>query len=241
MTADIRMLDCCNSTNDAVAALSDARHGTVAACRQQTAGRGQRGNSWEAEPGMNLTFSMLLNPGIEARRQFELSMLVALGVADCVDEAVAAAGLTAKVKWPNDIYIGDKKVCGILIENRLSGPILERAIAGVGLNVNQSKFYSDAPNPTSLCQVCGRTFDLDEMLARVCNQILSRIDSYNDDAKALTAEYKKRLYRGDGRQYTFCHPDGEMFDAAIADILPDGTMLLDNGRTYAFKEVAYVI
>lgn len=243
MSADIRLLDTCSSTNDAVAALPDACHGTVVVCRRQTAGRGQRGNTWEAEPGKNLTFSMLLETGMQARRQFELSMLTALAVADCVDAALAQAGcgMRATVKWPNDIYIADSKVCGILIENRLCGATLERTIAGVGLNVNQTVFCSDAPNPVSLAQVCGQTFCLDTLMQQLADRILHRVDGYDGNAEPLRAEYKSRLYRGDGAKYTFRHPDGEVFQAAIADIYADGTMLLDNGRAYAFKEVAYVI
>ena len=100
--------------------MPDAPAGTVLAARMQTAGRGQRGASWEAEPGKNLTFSQLFRPDrLHAARQFELSMLVSLAIADTVDDLIAHTGLSAKIKWPNDIYVGDRKICGILIENKL--------------------------------------------------------------------------------------------------------------------------
>lgn len=147
MKSRIVWLDSCGSTNDALTEIDGADHGTVAVCRRQTAGRGQRGNKWESEPGKNLTFSILLCPDIEARSQFEMSMLVSLAVADFIDAVLGRRA--AKVKWPNDIYVADGKICGILIENRLSGTMLERAVAGIGINVNQTVFRSGAPNPVS--------------------------------------------------------------------------------------------
>lgn len=120
---------------------------TVWAAEFQTAGRGQRGNSWESAVGENLTFSILLKPHkFLSTRQFELSEVVALGVVNYL----ASKGIDAKIKWPNDIYVGDKKICGILIENVLSGDTLSVCIAGIGLNLNQRVFRSDAPNPTSV-------------------------------------------------------------------------------------------
>ena len=145
------------STNTELARLADegAPHGTVAIAECQTAGRGQRGNTWESAPGENVTMSVLLHPdGIEPRRQFAISEAVALGVAETLD-IYLPAGMRAEVKWPNDIYVGNRKICGILIENRITSTTIERAIAGIGLNVNQELFVSDAPNPVSLRQLTG--------------------------------------------------------------------------------------
>lgn len=126
---------------------------TVWAAEFQTAGRGQRGNTWESAVGENLTFSILLKPtNFLSTRQFELSQVVALGVVDYL----ATHGIEAKIKWPNDIYVGDRKICGILIENVLSGDTLSVCIAGIGVNLNQTVFRSDAPNPTSLLIELGR-------------------------------------------------------------------------------------
>lgn len=120
---------------------------TVWAAEFQTAGRGQRGNTWESAVGENLTFSILFKPSnFLSTRQFELSQVVALGVVGYL----ATHGIEAKIKWPNDIYVGDKKICGILIENVLSGATLSVCIAGIGINLNQKIFRSDAPNPTSV-------------------------------------------------------------------------------------------
>ncbi len=138
---------------------SDAPHGYVLMAREQTAGRGQRGNSWEAAPGMNVTMSVMLRPqGLPAAAQFAISEAVAMGVVDLLD-SLGVDG--ARVKWPNDIYVGDRKVCGILIENSLCGTIVGRSVAGVGLNVNQREFVGGAPNPVSLRQLLGRDLDVE--------------------------------------------------------------------------------
>ena len=242
MTPAIEILDSCTSTNAILAARPDAPHGTIIATREQTAGRGQRGNSWEAEPGKNLTFSLLLRPeGLPAPRQFELSMVVSLAIADAIDQALPA-GLHTTVKWPNDIYVGLEKICGILIENKLAGRLIERAIAGIGINVNQRVFLSDAPNPTSIIlHNGGATTDLDQLLAAVGSRILSYWAAYeaNPDLQALKSKYFSRLMWTDG-SHTFTDANGS-FSAHITDVDPDGTLTISNGRSYAFKEVAYVI
>lgn len=240
MSVSIKNIDSCRSTNALLADMADAPHGTVVATRKQTAGRGQRGNCWEAEPGKNLTFSMLLRPmAMHASRQFELSMAVSLAVADAID-AVLPEGISTQIKWPNDIYVGLEKICGILIENKLSGPYIERSIAGIGINVNQSVFVSDAPNPTSvILKNGGRPTDLATMLADVADRIWRGFADYEEtgDAMALKERYMSRLMWTDGL-HPFEDADGA-FDARICDVEPDGTLVLSNGKRYAFKEVSY--
>lgn len=234
-SASILWLDSCGSTSAELRLRPDARHGLTVAAREQTAGRGQRGNSWEAEPGANLTFSMLLEPRqIEAARQFELSMLIALAVAEFLD----GLGIPdVQVKWPNDIYAGDRKICGILIENTLSGKSLARSIAGIGININQHAFRSDAPNPVSLTQLTGRSYDLEPLLADVAERILTAVEGYDPaDSPALLARYRSRLWHGTGL-HRYHEPAGPTFTAAVVDVSPAGYLTLSNGRTYAFKEV----
>lgn len=239
---NILRVDSCTSTNALLSAMADAPHATVVCTRRQTAGRGQRGNSWEAEPGKNLTFSMLLRPvALHASRQFELSMVVSLAVADAID-AVLPEGVGTQIKWPNDIYVGLEKICGILIENKLSGSDIERSIAGIGINVNQRVFVSDAPNPTSvILKNGGAETDLDAML----DDLVGRIGRYwaayetSGDAEGLRRSYMGRLMWTDGI-HPFADADGA-FEAHICDVAPDGMLLLSNGRRYAFKEVSYTI
>lgn len=264
MTPIIQRVPECRSTSAVLAAMPDAPHGTVVVTDRQTAGRGQRGNSWEAEPGANLTFSLLLRPqAIPAARQFELSMIVALEVAACVRRALAGTPDAPRVcvKWPNDIYAGDRKIAGILIENSLSGSGIERSIAGIGLNVNQRRFLSDAPNPTSIIHYTGTLTPLVPLLETLCTSILTALERYETaiaadsaDTKApgseapgdshskaretLLARYRAELWRGEG-EHPFHEPGGATFRASIASIAPDGTLTLSTGKTYAFKEIVF--
>lgn len=246
MTADIIWVDEAASTNSLLASrCSGLPHGAVIAARRQTAGRGQRGNSWESEPGANLTFSMLLRPKtIMAVAQFELSMIVALGVCDALS---AASGLEFHVKWPNDIYAGDKKICGILIENSLEGRRIGRSIAGIGINVNQREFLSDAPNPVSLIGLTGKEFNLETLLSAVCSSIFDRFEAYEADPtpESLVAEYRSRLWRGEGFHFWTDAATGLDFEAEIADVAVNGLLTLSDRQNkqhvYAFKEVAAVL
>ncbi len=127
--------------------LENAPDGTVWVADFQTAGRGQRGNSWESTEGVNLLFTVLLRPDfLPVADQFTISQITALAIVKYLE----GKGLQPKIKWPNDIYINDKKICGILIEHTLCGANLSASILGIGININQTLFESDAPNPTSL-------------------------------------------------------------------------------------------
>lgn len=237
---EILTLERADSTNSWVATqehtLADM---TVVRAIEQTQGRGQRGNSWESQPNMNLTFSMIHRPEqFEARRQFGISQAVALGVVDMLSDY----GVEACVKWPNDIYVGDRKICGILIENSITDRLLTRCIIGIGININQEQFISDAPNPVSLRQLTGRLYDLEEAQIRVARHIERRL---LQTGASQHEEYLRRLWRGEG-YYSYREAnDSEVFEARIADIAPDGYLTLERrdgtSARYAFKEVAAVI
>ena len=155
------------STNDYLAQLcteSKAKEFYTVMADSQTHGKGQRGNTWEAESGKNLLFSIVLYPtALEAKKQFCLSMLAALACHEALGNYTE--GFT--IKWPNDIYWKDKKIGGILIENELEGKYIMQSIIGIGLNVNQEAFYSDAPNPVSLKQIIGAEIDIQELMMKV--------------------------------------------------------------------------
>lgn len=218
---------------------------TMVMAQSQTAGRGQRGNTWEAEPGQNLTFSVLHYPdSFPAREQFSLSEAVALSLV----ETLAHYSIDAKVKWPNDIYVGDRKICGILIEHSVSGTELNRTIIGVGLNVNQTRFVSPAPNPVSMSQLTGISYDLDEVSRtlgdRLENALLSV--STHEGRTLRHQEFIHNLWRGDGCLYPFRDRDtGELFSARFSGLEPEGWLLLElptaECRRYAFKEVEFVL
>ena len=219
--------------------------GTVIYTPCQTAGRGQKGNSWESEDGKNLTFSLLLKrPPVKARDQFYLSEAAALAV---VEMLMAEAGEGFTVKWPNDVYWQDKKVCGMLLENSLDGTDIAYCIVGIGINVNQQRFFSDAPNPVSLTAITGREHDLDALLKGVCSRIEQTVAALGDDStrRNLHERYMAALYRNDGQLHPYEDATGHRFMASVAGISPDGTLTLlheDGTRhSYLFKEVKHII
>ena len=165
-TPQILWLKETDSTNNHLRRLLDKEQlpeGSLVVTDFQTAGKGQVGNSWESEAGMNLMFSILLYPDfIPANRQFLISQIASLSVKETLD----AYTDFIQVKWPNDIYWKDRKICGMLIENDLSGQLLYCSIIGIGLNLNQSLFRSNAPNPISLTQITGKKYDREEVLNR---------------------------------------------------------------------------
>ena len=207
--------------------------GKVVVADYQTAGRGCGTNRWEAERGKNLLFSMLIHPkDVPASRQFRLSMAVSLAICEALEELIG----DVSIKWPNDIYWRDGKICGILIENTLTGAVIKDCIIGVGLNVNQRVFHSDAPNPVSLLQISGQDTDRDALL----HHILERFGQLL--TQDVRQRYLSKLYRRKGF-YPYADEKGA-FMAEFVDVKDDGHLVLrDDGgtwRTYAFKEVRFI-
>lgn len=247
----------------------------------QTSGRGQAGNGWESEADKNLLCSILLPP---RKNLFELNVIASVAVHRLVEKLIGApnvnqrsvcggesgdtehpndretvspcARLTNAIKWPNDIYWQDKKVAGILVENAIIGNEVRYSIAGIGLNVNQTEWHSDAPNPVSLRQITGRNYNLDELMT----QLMHEIDQTQEED--VWAYYKAHLYRREGfwpfverevslaptmnadRAYSRQH-SAVSFMARISDVLPTGEILLtdqqNQERKYHFKQIRYVL
>ena len=200
----------------------------------QTAGRGCGTNHWESERGKNLTFSMLLHPhDVPAQKQFHISMAISLALCKALGQHIG----DLSIKWPNDIYWRDGKIGGILIEVSLLGNKVKDCIIGIGLNINQRVFRSDAPNPVSMWQICEQETDCEQLL----QEILQAFQEYM--CKSNKDEYQSMLYRRKGF-HPYADKDGA-FMAEIIDVEDDGHLLLrdDNGqlRRYAFKEVTFVI
>jgi BirA family biotin operon repressor/biotin-[acetyl-CoA-carboxylase] ligase len=221
-------------------------HGYCISADFQTSGHGQATNRWESEDGKNLLFSLLLRPTvIPAAEQFVITELVTLAIINALQDYIRQQ---ITIKWPNDIYVGDKKLCGILIENALCGPTIDTCIVGIGININQELFVSDAPNPVSLKQLNGRDNDRGEILAEIYQNILNYYDyladnwQNNDIKQSLHYEYMNNLYRSTG-YHNYSTPEGEHFRAEIEDIGPQGhlTLRLESGelRIFAFKEVIF--
>lgn len=219
----------------------------------QTAGRGQAGNSWESEEGKNLLFSALLKyKDIRAAEQWRLSMLVAVALWDVLANYLPKEQLT--IKWPNDIYFGDKKLVGILIENSLIGGYVGYSIAGVGVNVNQTKWLSNAPNPISMKEITGQEYDVEVLMKEWQEKIKAWEISTTDE---LEAAYLQHLYRGKGWhkyverevsvQPTMIAEQGiaGTFLAEFVSVTEQGELILrkENGeeKNYHFKQIRFVV
>lgn len=212
---------------------------------RQTAGQGQRGNPWESATGENLTFSIFYRPQeFPPMAQFAMSEAVALAVVDFL----RVHDVEAKVKWPNDIYVGDRKICGILIRHSILGQKVDYSVIGVGINVNQLEFLSDAPNPVSMSRLTGIRYDIPALYAETAAIMESRLAQIgdSDSRRSIHEEFMNNLWRGDGKEYPFIDSaSGYSFQASIYDIAPHGPIILKladgSKRTYAFKEVSFVV
>ena len=217
---------------------------TMLVAREQYAGRGQRGNFWEAEPGKNLTFSFRFKPeGLKPIEQFAISEAVALAITDYLKEE-----FDPKVKWPNDIYVGNRKIAGILIEHSIMGNEISNTIVGIGLNINQTDFRSDAPNPVSMSQLSGMEYNLEEEASRLGACLECRLASIvEEDGRNLNhRDYLQKLWRNDGAFHPFVdNRNGETFQGRIEDVEPSGLLVVkkESGHAdrFAFKEVSFVI
>ena len=236
----------------------------------QTAGRGQSGNGWESEEGKNLLCSILIKStehrtqSTEHRTQdtdlfcpFYLNVAVSVAVHRviqsvlCQQSGPCSLSEAVSIKWPNDIYWQDKKIAGILIENAIIGNELKYAIAGIGLNVNQTEFVSNAPNPVSLKQITGKNYNLDELMHRLYEEVQKALQ------EDVWEEYKAHLYRREGfwpfveREVTTtptmnADPTAQgQFMARIREVLPTGEIVLEDQegkeRKYHFKQIRYVV
>lgn len=216
---------------------------TTVCADYQTAGKGQRGNSWEAAKGANLLFSFVCYPTfVPIRQQFVLSQLISLGIKETLDEYCS----DISIKWPNDIYWKEKKICGILIENDLQGNSIGRCISGIGLNINQEVFLSDAPNPISLKQITGEHYQRKTILEKVMQRIEQSYIKLKEEptyASELATRYAASLFRREGFH---CYQDKDgLFNARLVRVEADGRFVLmgeaNQERSYLFKEVQYVL
>lgn len=232
----------CHSTNDEAQRLSqvpDAENGTIVITDLQTSGRGQRGNSWIADPGKNLTFSVLLKPAyLPVVKQAFLTMAVSLGIYDWLKEVLPLQPVC--IKWPNDILVDNRKVCGILIENHVSGDRISQAIIGVGVNINQSAF--PVPFAASLKMFSGNEYNLADCFERVVEHIESRyVMLANSEFHLLKATYLERLYWL-GETHIFASHD-QRFAGIITGVDEFGNLEIEiNGfrKTFGLKEISYI-
>ncbi|WP_295800927.1 biotin--[acetyl-CoA-carboxylase] ligase [Mucilaginibacter sp.] len=215
--------------------------GTVIMAENQTAGRGQQQNGWHAEPGKNLTFSLLLKPSfLPVTQQFDLVRAVSLGVFDALHPLL---GDGLKIKWPNDIYYGNRKLGGMLIENMIQGGQIKNAIVGIGLNINQQTFPDYLPNATSVKQILQQDYDLKTLLSDICHHI----EAYYLNLKAgkilfVRETYLTRLYWLN-EQKEYKSKEGQ-FAGTIKSVKDNGILVVENNNheelEFSLKEIEFV-
>ncbi len=239
----IKRLDVVDSTNRYVRDEADnlwvpGKDIVAVTAVHQTAGRGQRGNAWQSQGGYNLLLSILLRPGcaLEVSGQFLLSQAVALSI----HSAMKCYGIETRLKWPNDVYAGNRKLAGILVELDYSGAFVEQAIVGIGLNVNQTEFPPMDRVPVSMKMLLGRDIPVEDVL----RDVLCLFNHYYNELlwgskEAISAEYRELLL-GLGEQREFIDSGGS-FTATIEGVEPNGRLLLRRSdgslSRYFFKEV----
>ncbi len=234
---NIIRLESVDSTNNYTAnraRMDDLPHGAVILAVEQTGGKGQMGAKWTSQPGMNLTFSIFLdNVNLSVERQFILTKIVSLSLIDLL----LGFELPAKIKWPNDIYINDSKIAGVLIENSLKGAQIVRSIIGIGLNVNQQEFEN--LNATSLRLESGHSISNDELLFSFIAKMNQHIDRETDPQ--LHNDYLNSLYwRDEIRE--FQDQEGT-FQGRIIDVAPNGKLIVEReGGMVEFdlKEIRFI-
>ncbi len=242
---EILWLDSVLSTNSeafAIIGQGEAREGLVVATLNQVAGRGQGHSSWESEEGKNLTFSIILHPKtIKPSEQFILNQTISLGVLEGVEKISNAGDFL--IKWPNDIYFKSSKVAGILIENSIIGDEYSLAVVGIGINLNQEKFASNAPNPISLRNICNVEFDIKQSLQIVIDSVWYWYDFLvKGNCQTVKSKYLQKLM-GMGVSRVF-RSNRKEFNATITGLDEYGRLvvIMEDGTsgTFDFKEIEFV-
>jgi len=235
------ILEQCGSTNTEAKDREKYSHGDTVIALRQTEGRGQRGHSWDSAPGENLTFSLVLEPlAVPVAEQFILSQTVALAVAD----TLSFYGLDPRIKWTNDIYVGDRKISGILLENELRDGNVSRTVAGIGININQSEFPEWVPNPTSLLLETGLRHDIMEVFDVFEAKFRERYGALeNGRGEALCAEYNDLLYRR-GEPHKYHIPGRGGVEGIIKSVEKNGALTVDidgEPEKFLFREIEFII
>jgi len=219
-----------------------ATHGTAFFALEQTAGKGQRGRTWHTRKGENIILSLVLNPSAtQPDAPFLLSATIALA---CYDFYKNFAGEDTHIKWPNDLYWRDRKAGGILIENVFGSSAVgwQWAIAGIGININQTEFESGLGKPVSLKQITGKEYNVTALAASLCENIEKRFTNFRSGAYAeILAEYNNVLYKRNEK--VLLKKDNAVFETTIRGVAPSGKLLTSDtlDREFDFGEVSWVM
>lgn len=241
-TIRLKSVDSTNSYASEILRQNAVPDGTMVSTEEQTMGRGQRGNSWESEPNCNLALSLILYPRfLKTDDQFLITQFTSLAVADLMAELLSGSAEQVKIKWPNDIYVGDRKIAGILIENFIRDQQIHASVIGIGINVNQQQFRQ-APNAVSVRMITGQESDLRSVQERLCEWL----EPYYLQLKAgqlekINANYLEKLYRREERHLFYAGENS--FQAAICGVSRQGKLQLqlDDGSVKEFdlKEIRF--
>jgi BirA family biotin operon repressor/biotin-[acetyl-CoA-carboxylase] ligase len=235
-----------DSTNRYAMDYLDKHHlpdGSLIIAQEQFRGKGTGLNQWESEPGKNLTFSVVLHTNfLPPERQFMLNKVFSLALHDFISTLLGRS--SASIKWPNDLYIGTKKAAGMLVQNIIQGSTLITSVVGIGININQDVFVSDAPNPVSLKNVSGEEYDVDRCLIDLCSYMDHR---YNQLRKSvfdlIDRDYITNLFRIG--EYCFYSLKGRETEARICGVDRFGRLVLETreGRTIVAdqKEIGFLV
>lgn len=215
--------------------------GTVFFAHEQLAGRGQRGRAWTSAPGQNIIMSIVLEPVfLQPMHQFRLSACVALACHEFLGNHVAE-GLS--IKWPNDLYWRDRKAGGILIESVFKGSDWLFAIAGIGININQSQFPEGITRAVSLKQITGKTFDVTALAKELCGFLEIRYRELETKGfEDVLAGYNRVLFRRD--QPVRLKKGNMVFETTIREVSQQGqlqTVDSSGNRSFDFGEVEWVM
>ena len=231
------------STNQYLSALAQAEkipEGTAVVADFQTAGQGLAGTKWHSEPGANLLMSLFFLPDfLPVKKIYLISKAVALGIKDFLDEQ----GIQAKIKWPNDTYVGESKISGVLIENSIRGMQIQQSIVGIGLNVNQLVFPKEVPNPVSMHSITGHTYSIEVCFTNLCRHLEKRyLQLKNEDFNLINNDYLKSLFRF--YEMELYESAAGKFYAQIIDVEDEGKLVLkrsDGGlQRFGFKEIKFL-
>jgi BirA family biotin operon repressor/biotin-[acetyl-CoA-carboxylase] ligase len=217
------------------------QEGTIIYTNYQSAGRGYSANRWESEDGKNLLTSILLAPSfIKPTDQFQISMTISLGICDFLMRFIPGCS----IKWPNDIYVNNDKIAGILIENTILGNQIEFTVAGIGLNINQEKFSGNLPNPVSLCLLTGHSYDLSDCLKQLAKDLDKRYKQLiSGNQEVIKKEYVSNLYRLN--KWSEYKDAKGIFTGKILSINDCGRIIIEKKNAeineYSFKEMEFII
>lgn len=220
---DLSQVDSTSAYAQALLSKSKPLEGTVISTFHQTHGRGQIGSHWESEPYKNISLSAILYPDfLEAKDQFQLNQCVSLAIYDLLEKHLP--GQPVSIKWPNDIYVGSRKIAGILIQNSLINTQIRSSVVGIGININQMIFVTNPPNPTSLRLETGQDYPLDALVPQVCEHLESRyLQLKAGKMVLLQLDYLRHLYRF-GQMANYQRSSGEFFQGIINGVDETGRL-----------------